>query len=274
MIDLKNKLLFTYWTKSLDINMWKFDVGVLNVILGESGHWKTEFAFFMAEKNIKAGNNLVYYNLEMSNKQLFVRKAKKRAGITKEQRNDKTMSDNQKNIAITEYNKYQNYTWIKDWNYTLDSIINDIYINVENGVKLFFIDNLWFIGNNNQKMSEFDFVADIIRKLKQCCNNWKIAINLLHHFSKWSDKERWRPRWIASIRANGKIENDADNIISIYRDYDDADNVTKVIHLKDRERWLYSSTDLVFEKWEYFDTNCWTKIETKEIIMETEDLPF
>lgn len=97
----------------------------------------------------------------------------------------------------------------------IENIKKIIKLAKEDGYEMFIIDSLDMIqvdGKGNTEAIEI-----ITRDLKALCNSELVSINLIHHFTKGSDKERREGRGMASIKGSGKVENNADTIIKISR---------------------------------------------------------
>lgn len=256
-LDLNHIVPFTWWIKELDDRFWKIDYHSLVVALWESWSWKTEFTFFQARQNANAWIKTCYIWLEMNKSKMINRIATKRAWITKAQWDNKTFSDAQ----TIKMRKIRDEIW--SWN-NLDivSLENPTckniceYITEKNKewYELFFIDNLWFViwwAND----SELDITKEVSRELKTLTNKLNISIVLLHHFNKWTSQSRQKLRELSDIRSSWKIENDADLIFQIRRDFTEEDEryASKVVFAvqKDRNWWTPWTMDIKFVAWEY-----------------------
>lgn len=257
--NLKDIVPYTRWTNNLDKKFWRYDRWILNVIVWESQMWKTEYTLFQAKQNANKWYKVLYLALEMTKEKMIARTAKKKAGITKIERDDKTFWKSKKEKFIEEYNKLDKYE-----NLNIVSIKNACTQNIEEIIlwfkdkwyELFYIDNLWFLKWDNEEIVD---TAEAVRILSNITNENNITINLIHHLNKWSDKDRKKPRGLASIRSSWKIENDADNIIQVWRNLDtkellpDEKAQVSIILQKDREYWEPSQENIYFNKWDYND---------------------
>jgi hypothetical protein len=118
------------------------------------------------------------------------------------------------------------------------------------------IDNLWFIKSDEWEM--YKELNSIIRKMKDFCHNENKNINLLHHFNKW----KWdrKSRGFADVLGTGKLENDVDLWVAIFRYLDDRETLTDeekqqvfIKIMKNRDTGETKKETLYFRKWKYRD---------------------
>lgn len=259
-VDFSKITPFSRWLQSLDDRFGRFDYGRLVVTIWESQSWKTEFTFFQARQNANRWYKVCYIALEMNKQNMILRICQKRAGVTKKERDNKTFSDQQRELMSKKYYELWNYKNL-DIIYlsqpTLEDIKETIREKQKEWIELFYIDNLWFIIGD---VPEIELTALVIRELKEITNTQPISINLLHHFNKWWTKDRIWPRGMASIRSSWKIENDADYVLQVWRDLEDDvpefERKKVSIYLqKDRVRWDPASCNIEFDKWDYKEFN-------------------
>lgn len=255
-IDFNTITPFSRWLQSLDERFWRFELNRLVVTIGESQSWKTEFTFFQARANADRWYKVCYIALEMTKKNMILRICQKSAGVTKNQWDNKTFTEQQKQIMKAKYEElwhYKNLDIVHITKPTIEDIKELIRDKQKEWFELFYIDNLGFIV---WEVPEIELTAVVIRELKDITNTQPLSINLLHHFNKWGTKDRIGPRGMASIRSSGKIENDSDYVMQVWRDLDED------IPLEDRKLvWIYLQKDRVrgdpsyckiqFDKWNY-----------------------
>ncbi len=258
--DLKSIVPYSRGTRELDRRFGRYDRGVFNVIIGESQSGKTEFTFFQARHNAYQGTKILYISLEMTKEKLLARTARKISGISKEEWSDKSFNEWKERAFEAKYKEFENIE-----NLDIISIENPNINNIEQCIKdykskwveLFYIDNMWFVQWEGE---EIKYSAEHSRRFKQMTTELGVSINLLHHMNKWSDKDRKWPRGLASIRSSGKIENDADNVIQVWRNLKNLEEQmeeekaeVKIILQKDREYWEPTTQVVFFSKSDYFD---------------------
>lgn len=255
-IDFTTVTPFTRWLDVLDEKFGRFGLNQFIVTIGESQSWKTEFTFFQARQNAKLWYKVCYIGLEMTKKNMILRICQKRAGVTKKEWDNKTISQSQKDIMREKYNELWDFPNL-DIVYIAKPTIEDIKTTIKEKqiewYELFYIDNMWFIVWD---VPEIELTAFISRELKELTNVQPISINLLHHFNKGNSKDRIWPRGMASMRSSGKIENDADYVMQIWRDLDDEvppeDRKIVWVYLqKDRVWWDPSNCKIEFDRWDY-----------------------
>lgn len=263
-IDFTHKLPFTRWLDELDWKFGKFDIHQFNVIIGESLSGKTEFTFFQARENAKT-QKVVYLSLEMPPKNLLVRYAMKRAGISQIQRSNKDISEKQKEIMrefVAEVQRIQNLKILGAENPSIHDIIKIIEEYYIQWYKLFYIDNMGFI---LWQWEEIESTKEISRHLKVLTNRLPITVMLVHHFRKGTTKERKTTRGLADIRSSWKIENDADNVLQVRRNLSEGEMTdeeraeVKIILHKDRVFGQPSTMTVRFQKWQYLWKNPFKK---------------
>ena len=256
-LDLWHIVPFSRWIKELDERFGKIDYHNFVVALWESGSWKTEFTFFQARQNAKAGIKTCYIGLEMNKSKMIDRIAMKRAWITKSEWDNKTFNQAQE-IKMRKIRDeiwgWQNLDIVSIENPTCENICKFITEKNKEWYELFFLDNLWFI-IWWAKDTELDITKEASREFKNITNKLDISLILLHHFNKWNSASRQKLRELSDIRSSWKIENDADLIFQIRRDFTEDSELysRKVVFSlqKDRNRWTPGYADIEFVAWDY-----------------------
>lgn len=85
----------------------------------------------------------------------------------------------------------------------------------QHGVRIFFIDYITLINNENQEMARHEQIADISRSLKALARELEVPVVALSQVTR--DTEGKRPL-LSSIRESGSIEQDADVVIFLHRE--------------------------------------------------------
>lgn len=250
-IDFETKTPITWGIEKIDEMIGKINYGEMVTFVWKAGSWKTEYCFFMARKNADAWVKTAFISLEMPRKNLILRTAIKRAGVGKRERDNKILEDRQKEIIKSEIERLSNYNNLslfgvtkndtQEWTkITPEDIWRLIYDWYKKWVKLFFIDNLWFI--KQDWLEEWDTQQEACRLLKQLTIKLKITIVLLHHVKKWNDRDRQN-----MVRGSWKINDDTDILAWLDRVYDD----TTFWIDKSRMRWDKREIDIEFKKWDF-----------------------
>lgn len=245
-VEIKlNKLEFTRGNKGIDDKIGKLHRWAFVILTGETWAWKTTFSTFMARNN----RNSVYYVLEDKRVNIIKRYALKYAGITKEELNEWTISDDKLrlfNMAVQDYNKMP-VNMIDVWHsINIESLVASIQEQEKKWVWLFFIDNMGKITAN--WATESEQTRYISSELLRLCNDDNICIVLIHHFRKKSNS--LEGRWIESLRWSQKLADDSTMIVEYQRD--NGENTCRLIVHKDRDWWDIDEYEMRYDRWEYF----------------------
>lgn len=254
---------YTRWTKGLDNLLCTYQTRDFNVIMWESSSGKTEYTYFQARQNAKHGIKTIYFSLEMPVDRLLMRNARKYAGIREWTVVNKSISDHQRGLYIKrreELNKHENLLLVEWENLKLSDIIASIEKYYLEWYELFYIDNVWYIVQDDDRIQEQQYLKWLSRQFKELTKKLPISINLIHHFRQWTELERKKRRTIASSRGTGKFENDVDHFVIIHRAIvNDEKDLTrqqmsevKICVDKGRERGSKVWT-VYFYKWSYMD---------------------
>ena len=249
---------YTYWTPYLDKVMTPIQRNHYNLFVWETGHWKTAFCFYMANKNAELWHKVLFLSLEMTTDDICIRNAREYAGITKELWREKSkIPDAQKKAFKEKYESLKRKT-----NLTLAWFPKEIQPSCENIASiildgkfdLVFIDNFDLVSEKWEKLQQEEKVTKFFMDFT---NNNHIPIVMLHHFKKGNDK--WANRGNDSIRGSSKISHSADNIFVGKRNSDqdstDADKSEFAItQLKDRDFWIWWYASVYFNKGNFQDT--------------------
>lgn len=255
--DLDRVYSFTRWLEKIDIKFWRFDLNQLILLTGKTWIWKTQYTFFLAEKNALRWNKTVYITLEMPAQKLAERYARQKAGISKIKRSDKDLSDEEKQIFIKHHHwitNIENFKIVSSENTRIDAIEQGIKDLASQWRTLFIIDNLGFFSGWDNELERF---AEVSRRLKELTNNLPISIILLHHMKKSIREDAYKPWGLSEIRWNQKLSDDADKIVQIRRNMDpdvedeEEKNTTTLILHKDREFGDIETINLQFKEWSY-----------------------
>lgn len=261
VVDLDSKTPITRWVQWIDDYFGMIEYGSLVVFTWRAWSGKTEYCFFMARQNADRWEKTVFLSLEMTRQKLLERTARKRLWITVKEWNQKSFDNNRKEKFNDELNKladYNNLSMFTTNNRSIEWIIKLIQDQYLKWVKLFFIDNLWFITWKEWE-TEFEVQARAVRELKWLTNTLWITIVLLHHQKKWD----WRTIDNYSLtRGSGKINDDADWCMTIKRE----GQYSSIECYKNRDNWECWLIALEFVKWNFIlmDWDEETELEQKK----------
>lgn len=257
--EVTRAMPFTWGISDIDRQIGLFDYNKLIVVPWEAWSWKTTYTIQMAMENAKNGMKVAYLSLEMWARGLIVATAKKAAGIEMQTEVGKSIpvSDNQKQIFKETVDRMMNLQNLDIIGYKESLSLKSFETELERlavDYDLIFIDNLWFIGRtDNRKESE------LTPLITECCMNvrkkLRVTIVALTHMTKGNEKQEW-PRGRSAIRGSGKVIDDADKIVQIYRQWDN----TSFILQKDRDNWINALIPLIFNKGR-FETDCFSLLD-------------
>lgn len=204
---------------SIDNAIGSFQGGDLVILAGATGMGKTCMMLNLLKKMALNGKKVLLFSLEMSLQQIQNRIISAETGVA---------SDKIRNFSMTqeEFQRYSDYAFSDDFK-KLDIDVNTNYdITVEkiksvvsnSDADIIFIDYLGLIktdyhGNTYEKVSE------ISRNLKLLALALNKPFIVLHQLSRIpSDRKEKRPL-LSDLRDSGKIEQDADFICFVFREY-------------------------------------------------------
>lgn len=262
---------FTRWTIWVDNRFGRIDKWVFIATVGESWSGKTTRAFNQLLELSKK-YKVLFISLEMDWERVIRLRARKIAWISKQQRDNKTMSASQlevmeRNIDMIKANKNLEIVGINTQVKTIDiDLILSAILKKYMEYDFITIDNLWFIKaegkDGEKKMDERTEANYIIRKIKFFCQDNKKTINLLHHFNKWNSANR-RERTFSDVMMTSKLEHDIDYAIFISRavfdpkDFEEATPQERAMVfvdlMKDRDEWNKLRQIVYFSRWSYYD---------------------
>ena len=262
--DYQKIVPFTFWNKSLDEYFGRIDRGRFITTLWESWSWKTTRVFHQWIE-ISKQYKVLFISLEMTGERVVELRARKKAWITHQERDDKQIPPEKIQYMekhkreITE-NKNLTIVWVAmgTWKVTADAVLASIqkkYMDHD----WIIIDNLWFISDEWQ--NEREELNNIIRKFKDFCHDNHKNINLIHHFNKWNSKSRQSmDRTFADVLWTWKLENDIDYWIFISRYLDKREDLSEIQKqevfikvAKDRDHGEIKTKAVYFHKWQYND---------------------
>ena len=216
--------------------------GQMIILCWETWAWKTTFATFMARQN----KNCCYYVLEDKVENIAMRYAMKYAGITKQEYNEWSWSDEKEKRYEEWYMKFVSkwFDMIDIWHkITVDTLIDSMLEMKAKGCGIFFIDNLWFVVWEWQ--NEATQTADVSSKLVSFCLEQNVCIVLLHHFKKKGTVSDLRD--ISQMRWSGKLGDDAFMVVEYLRDED----LTSLRVYKDRTWGDINVYDIKYNRWDF-----------------------
>lgn len=200
---------------SLDyITYGGFNAGNLVILAARPSVGKTAIMLQMAKAAANAGKAVNLFNLEMTNTELAQRFLFSTDMITPKQVASGEVVWQNYEIASSQFASKPIY--LNDSASSDDEIISRITLNSQAGkCDIAFIDYLGLI-RMNSKVSLYQAIADVTKRLKQTAKTCRIPIVLLCQLNRASASEKRSPQ-LYDLRDSGSIEQDADIVLMLER---------------------------------------------------------
>lgn len=237
-----------YWLQRIDDILWWYKIGQLNVIWARPWVGKTSVLLTLAHEIIKQNKKCLILSLEMTAKEIAWRLI------------SKISSTNMSALSRANVDKTNEIVWkVAE---QLDVIQNlSVYDNVfdlawivsairktkhKTWVDVVFIDYLWLISGkwDNRNLE----IQNTTRALKQLAKELKITIVILSQLNRNLEQSNRSPQ-LSDLRESGAIEQDADVVILLHRNFQDSPNEMQVAIAKHRngktdtlDMWFHSPT--------------------------------
>ena len=252
-MDFSKDCPYTRW---MDVpgKRWVFDRNDLVVLAWYPSVGKTEFTFYLATKNADRWVKVLYLTLELTPQYLLERLARKKAWVDKKCWQERSYTEQQREIMNNNFTYLKNYQNIKLVWYKKSPTIDDIETSIRNWKKewydLFFIDNLGKISWDQNEIARFTTISDRLQRLK---NELWTCIFLLHHMKKPQSGAEYRIWWLSWIRGCQKLSDDSTMVLELWRDLDPdrVEDTTTLTLLKDTMDGYTGKINLIFNKWDY-----------------------
>lgn len=213
----KNTIKMKTGFYSIDKLLGNIQGGDFIVMAGATGMGKTCVMLNFATSMAKQGLNILLFSLEMNKEQLLNRIISAETGIFA----NKFRNNNFTEQEETQYFGYMysdafdklNIQTCTEYKITVDRIRN---IALSAKCDVIFIDYLGLISSTN-KQSSYERVSEISRELKLLAMELDKPIICLHQLSRAADARTDKRPLLSDLRDSGKIEQDADSIIFVFR---------------------------------------------------------
>lgn len=220
------------------------------VIGARPGVGKTTFALQVASRIAEKGIEVAIFSLEMSDTQIITKMISKKTEIDNDKIKFGTLDEEDFNKIAEASSKISELPLsIITECYTLQDIEIELRrLKNNKNLGLAVIDYLQLIKNNNKKYNNREQeLADISRTLKLLSLELDIPIIALCQLNR--NASRTEPT-LADIRESGAIEQDADNVIFLYKQNSDEDNPVQdiVVDLQKQRNGCTGTLNLRFVK--------------------------
>ena len=225
----------------------------LSVLAAETSMGKTALALNMFCNISQAGHKCAYLTLEMTEAEIAIRAIQI---ITKFSFNKIREMNMGTDDFITLSNAIDHYdkmtSLISDKNMQISDIKKTTRkLKQEHGVEVLFIDHLHFIKNNRISENRALEISHYTSELKVLAKELDISIVLLSQINRSSAKQMDRRPELTDLKDSGSIEQDADNVMFIYREWihnkEANPNVAEIIVNKNRNGERNKTINLHFD---------------------------
>ena len=192
----------------------------LIVIAARPGMGKTALALNVAEGAASGGFPVAIFSMEMSAAQLYARQTAKTAKIDSQKlRLGGIQPHEWKNIFDAQSRLYGLEIRIDDTprQHFMEICRRSRRVAMDNGAKLIIVDYLQLIRGDGSQRKDLE-VADITGSLKALAKELNLPVVLLSQLNRGVEaRDNKRPK-LSDLRESGAIEQDADQVVFIYRD--------------------------------------------------------
>ena len=225
--NLNKEKDYSYYTGFFDLDGLTDGLhkGELTVIGARPGVGKTTFSLQIAEKIASKGKKVTFVSMEMSDEQIIQKILAKRTRINSRKIRNGDLSEEQVQKII---NECMETSSLPISILTKVSSIQQIELEARrmknrDNLDLLIIDYLQLVRNSGSFKNREQEVADISRTLKLLSLELQIPIIALCQLNRNASKAE---PTLADIRESGAIEQDADNVIFLYKENPENDLVT------------------------------------------------
>lgn len=204
------------------------------VIAARPGVGKTSFSLNMALRMMKAGKRVALFSLEMSDEEIYQRLVSIYSSVPH-------TNIKQHEIAqyISEIGKSSNYLYdhgkhlyINDTAAMTVSQIKNQCLN--KGYDIIIIDYLQLLDTERRYENKASEVSSISRALKVMAMTLKVPVVCMSQLNRESDKRASKRPTLSELRDSGSIEQDANQVIFLFNDDKDDEEVVTVNIAKNR----------------------------------------
>lgn len=221
--DFKERLLYT-GIEAVDNILGGINSTDIVVVAGRPGTGKTEFSLTLTRNIAKNNGSVLFFSLEMGNFQLIDRLLSAVGGVgVKKLRNPQELDDldyNRLTNAITDICEQKVY-FVDRGGLSADEIcaITERHLSEVGSLSAIVIDYLGLMDHkqaNNINLTQA--IANSMSKLKTFSKNFNIPIILLCQLNREVDSRAVKRPANSDLRDSGSIEQDASQIIMLYRE--------------------------------------------------------
>ena len=210
--------------------------GHLTVVGARPGVGKSLVATMLAGKTAAAGHGVYFASVEMSSDELTDRIAAAATGVPLSDITNRSLSNEQIQSMKPALKR------IASWPLTLDDRVSTVAhikrgarnkTRESSGLGLVIVDYLQLLASpDTGKIPRHEVVAGMSRSMKLMAREFNVPVVLLSQLNRGSVQRESKQPMISDLRESGAVEQDADEIILLHRDEDDADLAGQIqLHL-------------------------------------------
>lgn len=206
--------------RDINLKLNGYQPSDLVIIAGRPAMGKTAYALNDALHQARLGYPVGIFSLEMSARQLTARLFANYAGIDSNKLAIGTLSQSEMDVAVSlrpSFGKLPLYIDDEPFLTLLSLKIKAKKWVREKGVKIIYIDYLQLISNSQRGRTRDQEISEISRTLKGLAKELDIPIIALSQLSRGVEARGDKRPMLSDLRESGAIEQDADNVLFLYR---------------------------------------------------------
>jgi len=206
--------------RDINLKLNGYQPSDLVIIAGRPAMGKTAYALSDALHQARMGYPVGVFSLEMSARQLTARLFANYAGIDSNKLAIGTLSQSEMDVAVSlrpSFGKLPLYIDDEPFLTLLSLKIKAKKWVREKGVKIIYIDYLQLISNSQRGRTRDQEISEISRTLKGLAKELDIPIIALSQLSRGVEARGDKRPMLSDLRESGAIEQDADNVLFLYR---------------------------------------------------------
>jgi replicative DNA helicase len=225
------------------------------ILAARPGMGKTALAWQIARNVSVAGQRSLFFSLEMSQRNLWARAACGVLGLRwRDVRDGRASEDEMLRLGKAAgglMNQYQDRLWINDKPNTTSSVFNEI---AKIRPDLVVVDHLRWLRDDPGK-NEVVRLGQMSARLKETAKEFDCAIIVVHQLNRGVESRDNKRPSLSDLRESGQLEENADNVIFIYRDdyynppdIDTGKSDTDIIIAKARDDVANQRVGLIYDR--------------------------
>lgn len=234
-----------YWLPRIDDILWWYRIGQLIVIWARPWVGKTSVLLSFAHEIVKQQKKCLILSLEMTAKEIASRLISKISNVTMwSLARIQWERINQVARQVAEQLDVLSNFSVRDDVFDIAWIMSSIRkTKHKSWLDVVFIDYLWLIGWGKWDNRNLE-IQNITRWLKQLAKELEISIVILSQLNRNMEQSNRSPQ-LSDLRESGAIEQDADVVILLHRNFQDSPNEMQVAIAKHRN-WRVDVLDMWF----------------------------